>query len=144
MGAHGTFDDALAGVTAFHAGGGTEVGTRGQRRGGRAADKGKAKKERRAKEDKKGRRDKKDKSKRKKVSKRKDGSDGDASSAESDDGPEDLDLQLERGRMAVRLTRDIMSATPSLKKELREVRLGVQRSAGRPNWCVTSQPREQA
>ena len=118
MGAHSTFEDHLKGVQAFHA------PLTDDERIGRQAKSSKASKNKSSKhkegskhrKDKEKDRPKEKKSKQKKAKRRRDDSDTEHSS--SDD---DVETQLEKGRAAVRITREILEKQISLKQELRQV-----------------------
>lgn len=121
MGAHSTFEDHLKGVQAFHAPltDGEQDGR--QVKSSKSLKNSKASKHREGsknKKDKKKEKAKEKKSKHKKDKKRRDDSPSDHSS--SDD---DVETQLEKGRAAVRITREILDRQISLKQELRQVEL---------------------
>ena len=121
MGAHSTFEDHLKGVQAFHAplthdeqDGRHAKSSKGLKNSKSSRHKESSKHKREKKKD----RTKEKKSKQKKEKKRRDDSDTEPSS--SDD---DVDTQLEKGRAAVRITREILERQISLKQELRQVSL---------------------
>lgn len=132
MGAHGTLDEALKGVQAYNAPFSEDEELLDKRRearsksssGGKKHSKGKNKerahKSKQKKEKELKNKDKKPKHKKHKKDK------GDKSPAEASDNDENdeegMDQQLERGRAAVRITREILQQQPGLKQELRQVR----------------------
>ena len=121
MGAHSTFEDHLQGVQAFHApltddeqNGRPTKSSKGLKNGKSSKHKESSKHKKEKKKD----RVKEKKTKQKKEKKRRDESDTEHSS--SDD---DVETQLEKGRAAVRITREILDRQISLKQELRQVEL---------------------
>ena len=121
MGAHSTFEDHLKGVQAFH----SPRADDGLDRNVKKKDTKKALKESKSSKHKDGgkhqkeKRKGKDKDKKKKVTKDRKKQDTRHSDQSSSD--EDIDTQLEKGRAAVRITRDILGQNPGLKQELRQV-----------------------
>ena len=119
MGAHSTFEDHLKGVQAFHAPLTDDEQNGRPAKSSKGLKNGKSSKHKEGskhKKDKKKDRVKEKKSKQKKEKKRREESDTEHSS--SDD---DVETQLEKGRAAVRITREILDRQISLKQELRQV-----------------------
>ena len=120
MGAHSTFEDHLKGVQAFHSPRADDELDRNvkKRDSKKAVKESKSSKHKdsgkRQKEKRKGK--EKDKKKFIKDRKKQDTRNSDQSSSD-----EDIDTQLEKGRAAVRITRDILGQNPGLKQELRQV-----------------------
>ena len=121
MGAHSTFEDHLKGVQAFHSShADNEVDRNANKKDSKKAlkqsksskhkDSGKHQKEKR-----------KGKEKEKKRNSNKDRKKQDTRNSEQSSSDEDIDTQLEKGRAAVRITRDILGQSPGLKQELRQV-----------------------
>ena len=140
MGAHSTFEDHLKGVQAFHAPLTQDEQDARQAKSSRGLKNSKSSRHKESskhKRDKKKDRAKEKKSKQKKEKRRRDDSDTEQSS--SDD---DIDAQLEKGRAAVRITREILERQISLKQELRQVLVGayldVSFSAMVRDTCCTS------
>jgi hypothetical protein len=117
MGAHGTCEEALRNVAAFHTAS-VEDDRNKSRSGKKSKDKDKKKKKKNSKSDKHGKQKKDVKQQRSKKQK---SSSGDESSSEGGSDVETREQELERGRAAVRVTRDIMSRYPEVKQDLREV-----------------------
>ena len=119
MGAHSTFEDHLKGVQAFLAP--PSEDERDERhdksskhsKSSKHKDSSKHKKEKRKDKDKM----KEKKSKQKKEKKRRATPDTEPSSSDSD-----VETQLEKGRAAVRITREILENQINLKQELRQAR----------------------
>ena len=120
MGAHGTLEEALQGVAAHFATSSEDeelVEKRRQSKKSKKAKKnGDAEKSKRKRSHKRGG-DKEHKKEKKAKRHRKDDSEEDSAS----EG--DVEQQLERGRTAVRITREILQQQPELKQELRQVHL---------------------
>jgi len=123
MGAHSTFEDHLKGVQAFHAPpSDDELNGRHSKsskslktsKSSKHKDSGKHKKDKRKNKEKE--RVKEKKSKHKKEKGKRDESDSEDNSPE-----DDVETQLEKGRAAVRITREILEKQYSLKQELRQV-----------------------
>jgi hypothetical protein len=119
MGAHGTLDEALQGVSKYMAPSSEDEELVERRR--------QAKKEKKARKHEEG-----DRSKRKRAHKHGDREHKkekkakrhvkDAADAEDESDAEgDVQQQLERGRAAVRITRAVLERQPALKQELRQV-----------------------
>ena len=146
MGAHGTLDEALKGVQAYNAPSSEDEELLDKRRearsksssGGKKHSKGKNKerahKSKQKKEKELKNKDKKPKHKKHKKDK------GDKSPAEASDNDgndeEGMDQQLERGRAAVRITREILQQQPGLKQELAQKAIAVTRNPERPDFTA--------
>jgi hypothetical protein len=113
MGAHGTLEEALRGVAAFNAPSSEDEELKEKRQ----RNKSKARKQKHKK-------GKDSRKKEKKEKYRKHKKDKNQSSEDEDSGQEDIEKQLERGRSAVRITREILQQQPGLKQELRQVGSG--------------------
>ena len=122
MGAHSTFEDHLKGVQAFHSPRADDELDRNVKK----KDSKKALKESKSSKHKDSGKHQKEKRKRQggrtgrrksiRIERKQDVRNSDQSSSD-----EDIDTQLEKGRAAVRITRDILGQNPGLKQELRQV-----------------------
>ncbi len=131
MGAHGTLDEALKGVSAFNAPSSEDEELLDRRREARSkrssgtkkhsksSTKEKLHKSKQKKE--KDHKKKAKKSKHRKQRREKEDKSSEEDSDEDESDGEDMEQQLERGRAAVRITRDILQQQPGLKQELRQV-----------------------
>lgn len=123
MGAHGTLDEALKGVDAYNAPSSEDEEVLERRQ--KAKEFSKKRKHSKSKKEKvhrpKEKEHKKKDKKHKKHKRAKDGQLPQGSSDEDDSELDDINQQLERGRAAVRITREILQHQPGLKKELRQV-----------------------
>ena len=108
MGAHGTFESALAGVNAFN-----EPTSRVEIGGKHKRKHDKKVKEKKGKKEKTDRPESHKRKRRKKETK--------SSDLELSEEEDSLADQLERGRATARLARDILVAHPGIKKDFREV-----------------------
>ncbi|BDA44900.1 probable DnaJ homolog subfamily C member 5 at C-terminar half [Coccomyxa sp. Obi] len=123
MGAHGTLDEALKGVDAYNAPSSEDEELLERRQ--KVKDPSKKRKHSKSKKDKVHRPKEKEHKKKEKKHKRhkraKEGQSSEGASDEEDSEQDDINQQLERGRAAVRITREILQHQPGLKKELRQL-----------------------
>ena len=144
MGAHSTFEDHLKGVQDLHSPhANSELDGNARKKDYKKAlkqsksskhkDSGKHQKEK-----------KKGKEKDKKRKFNKDRKKQETRNSDQSSSDEDIDTQLEKGRAAVRITRDILGQNPGLKQELRQVTLSPPAgsryfaSGVQPLWSVTT------
>ena len=121
MGAHSTFEDHLKGVQAFHSPRADDDLDRNVKKkdSKKALKESKSSKHKDSGKHQKEKRKGKEKDKKKKVNK--DRKKQDVRNNDQSSSDEDIDTQLEKGRAAVRITRDILGQNPGLKQELRQV-----------------------
>lgn len=132
MGAHSTFEDHLKGVQAFHAPPSTDEldggpDKRASRKDSKAVKSSKHKDSTKHKKDKREKKDKY-KVKEKKSKQKKDKRRRETPESEHSSSDEDIETQLEKGRAAVRITREILDIKPELRQELRQVLISVHAS----------------
>jgi hypothetical protein len=113
MGAHGTLEEALQGVAAFNAPSSEDEELQNKRH---KSTHSKAKSHKH-----KHKREKEQRKKEKRGKSKKHRKDRQESSEDSDSYADDMEKQLERGRAAVRITREILQKQPDLKQDLRQV-----------------------
>ena len=121
MGAHSTFEDHLKGVQGFHSPHADDDLDRNVKKkdSKKALKESKSSKHKDSGKHQKEKRKGKEKDKKKKVNK--DRKKQDVRNNDQSSSDEDIDTQLEKGRAAVRITRDILGQNPGLKQELRQV-----------------------
>lgn len=121
MGAHSTFEDHLKGVQAFHLPRADDELDRNVKKkdSKKALKESKSSKHKDSGKHQKEKRKGKEKDRKKKVNK--DRKKQDVRNSDQSSSDEDIDTQLEKGRAAVRITRDILGQNPGLKQELRQV-----------------------
>ena len=121
MGAHSTFEDHLKGVQAFQ----SPYADDELDRNNKEKDSKKALKQSKSGKHKESRKHQKEKKKGKEKDKKRKSNKGrkklDTRNSDQSSSDEDIDTQLEKGRAAVRITRDILGQNPGLKQELRQV-----------------------
>ena len=121
MGAHSTFEDHLKGVQAFHSPRADDELDRNvkKRDSKKALKESKSSKHKDSGKHQKEKKKGKDKERKKRLNK--DRKKQDTRNSDQSSSDEDIDTQLEKGRAAVRITRDILGQNPGLKQELRQV-----------------------
>lgn len=117
----GTLDEALQGVAAYNAPSSEDEDLLEKRRKAISKHRKSSKEKSRKSKSKKEKEHSKKKSSKDKHKKDKEKESSAEASDESDSDLNDINVQLERGRAAVRITREILQQQPGLKTELRQV-----------------------